>query len=496
MVALNRAQVIALLGLSLAASPGSASASPAADQCRLCHEAMGDKPSLLFKRDVHAGAGITCAGCHGGNAQSDDPGLAMDPAVGFLGVPKGDAVSQACAACHSSAEKMKGFNSSLPTGQPEALKASIHGRRTTSGKESILRCTSCHGAHGIQKVRDPASPVSPLNIVRICTGCHSNAAFIRSYNPSMPVDQLEKYRTSVHGIRNAKGDARAASCAGCHGAHDILPAKDVKSRVYASSLPATCGSCHSNAEYMKGYGIPTDQFAKFAKSVHGVALMVKHDQSAPACNDCHGNHGAVPPGVESISKVCGSCHALNADLFSASPHKKAFDELKLPECETCHGNHGIVAPTAAMVGVQADALCSRCHTQTERPKGYAAAAEMRSLLDSLERSEARARGLVDEAEQKGMEISDAKFRLRDVHQARLETRTVVHAFNVEKFREAANKGLETARDVRSEAEQAIDDFYFRRIGLGIATLIITILAAVLYLFVRRLEAKQRSPAET
>ena len=65
---------------------------------------------------------------------------------------------------------------------------------------------------------------------------------------------------------------------------------------------------------MKEYGIPTDQYEKYSKSVHGVALLQKHDLGAPACNKCHGNHGATPPGVESISKVCGTCHALNADL--------------------------------------------------------------------------------------------------------------------------------------------------------------------------------------
>ncbi len=68
-------------------------------------------------------------------------------------------------------------------------------------------------------------------------------------------------------------------------------------------------------------------------------LLEKGDLSSPSCNDCHGNHGAVPPGVESISKVCGTCHVLNMELFEQSPHKKAFDENDYPECESCHGNH-------------------------------------------------------------------------------------------------------------------------------------------------------------
>ena len=300
-------------------------------------------------------------------------------------------------------------------------------------------------------------------------------------------DQLEKYRTSIHGMRNAKGDPRTAECASCHGSHNILPATDVRSRVYATNLPATCASCHSNADYMKAYGIPTDQFEKFSRGVHGVALLQKHDLGAPACNKCHGNHGAVPPGVESISKVCGTCHALNADLFSASPHKKAFDERKLPECETCHGNHEIVAATNRLLGVAPEAVCSRCHTAKESPKGFQAAGAMRIMSDSLELSERRAIGLVDDAEQKGMEIGEAKYRLRDVRQARLEARTKVHSFSEAQFREVVDKGLVTAAEIREEARAAVSEYYFRRLGLGIATLIITIVAVSLYLFIRRLE---------
>jgi predicted CXXCH cytochrome family protein len=486
---------IALVCLVLAGLSQRSPASPAPDQCRVCHEALGDKPSSLFKRDVHAAAGVTCAGCHGGNAGTDDMGLAMDSKAGFLGVPKGDGISQACAACHAEAGKMKGFGSSLPTDQFEALKASSHGKKSTSGASRILQCTTCHQAHGIVRVNDPASPVSTLNIIKLCSGCHTNAAFIRSYNPALPVDQLEKYRTSVHGVRNAKGDRKAAGCASCHGGHDILPARDVKSRVHALNLPATCARCHGDAAYMKEYGIPTDQFAQFEKSVHGVALLVKHDLSAPACNDCHGNHGATPPGVESISKVCGTCHALNADLFSGSPHKKAFDDLQLPECETCHGKHDIAAPTTSMLGVQADALCSRCHSPTERPNGFAVAGKMRSLLDSLEQGETLARARVEEAEQKGMEIGEAKFKLRDVRQARLETRTVVHSFNEKQFREVADRGIAEAGAIRHEADLALEEFLFRRVGLGIATLIITVLVVVMFLYIRRIEAKQRSAAK-
>ncbi len=476
----------------LACSLTCLSAGLAADKCLECHKSLGDRPSALFDRDVHHLKGLTCAGCHGGSASAEDMEAAMDTAKGFLGVPRGDAISKVCAACHADSGRMKELGSDLPTKQLAMLEASAHGKLSVSGEERIVQCTSCHGSHGIVRVRDQASPVSPVNVVKTCARCHADAALMRSYNPSLPVDQLEKYRTSVHGRLNAKGDPRPAECASCHGGHDVFPVGDVRSRVYPTNVPSTCASCHSDSAYMKGYGIPTDQFDKFSRSVHGVALLQKRDVGAPACNGCHGNHGATPPGVESISKVCGTCHSLNADLFASSPHKKAFDERNLPECETCHGNHEVVAATSRLIGTSSGAVCIRCHSESKFPEGFRAAAVMRRLADSLETSESESRRLVEEAEQKGMEISEVKFRLRDVRQTRLETRTTVHAFNEQRYREVVAKGLVTSSVIGTEARSAINEFYFRRIGLGVATLIITVVALSLYVFIRRLERRQQT----
>ena len=467
-----------------------ASIAAAQDKCLTCHETIEDKPSELFKRDVHFSKGISCAACHGGDSKAEEMEEAMAPSKGYIGVPKGNVISQRCATCHSDSETMKRYGSTLPTGQWEQLQASVHGKLAVSGNEQIGQCTTCHGAHGIVSAKSPSSPVYALRIVKTCATCHANASYMRLYNPSMAVDQLEKYRTSVHGVRNAKGDVNVAECASCHGSHDIRTAKDVKSSVYPTKVPQTCAACHSNADYMKSYKIPTDQFEKFASSVHGKALLEKKDVGAPACNSCHGNHGATPPGVSSISKVCGTCHALNADLFSSSPHKKAFDARKLPECETCHSNHAIVAATDELLGVTSEAVCSRCHTGTENAKGFAVAQTMRSLIEDLERSVAHASALVDDAEQKGMEVGEAKFKLRDARQARLQSRTMVHSFNEGQFREIVEPGLKTASTVTIEANEAIEEYFFRRIGLGVATLIITILAFSLYWYIRRLEHRQ------
>lgn len=472
-----------ILGLLLAC----VLAGQAADQCYQCHSAMDDAAAKAFLRDVHRQKGVTCAGCHGGDPTTEDMEKAMSPAAGFAGIPKGDDISARCASCHADEQKMRSFGSGLPVSQYDHLRQGVHGKPSAGKTGRILQCTTCHGYHGVLSAKNPRSPVHPKRSVTLCSSCHSRASYMRTYNPSLPVDQLEKYRTSVHGRLHGSGDVKVATCVSCHGSHGVFSSKDVRSSVYGTNIPATCRTCHGNAAYMKEYGIPTDQYDKFAASVHGVALLQKNDIGAPACNDCHGNHGAAPPEVESVSRVCGTCHALNADLFAKSPHKPAFDAARLPECETCHGNHEIIAASDRLLGTGQDAVCARCHGPSARPKGFEAAGAMRRGMDSLESAELRAEQLVAEAEQKGMEISEAKFRLRDIRQARLEARTMVHAFNREQFDGVIHKGLVVSVSVASEAQIALDEFVFRRTGLGVATLIITLLVVGLYLLIRRIE---------
>jgi predicted CXXCH cytochrome family protein len=457
------------------------------DQCFECHTTLGDRASELFKMDVHQRKGISCAGCHGGDSTAEEMEQAMAPATGFIGVPKGDDIIKVCARCHADKEAMKQFGSDLPVTQASMLEASVHGKASVTGGQRILQCATCHASHGVVSVKNLKSPVHSRNVVATCGKCHSDANLMRRYNPALAVDQVEKYRTSGHGQLNARGDVNVAECASCHGSHEIRAASDVKSTVYATNLPLMCAGCHSDSAKMRPYGIPTNQFQEFAESVHGKALLEKKDLGAPACNDCHGNHGAIPPGVESISKVCGTCHALNAELFSSSPHKKAFDAQKLPECETCHGNHKIVAATDELLGIAAEATCSRCHTPEKNVTGFWVARTMRGLIDSLEKAERLAALLLAEAEQKGMEISEARFKLRDARQARLQARTMVHSFHEGQFREVVEPGLRVASFVQSETERALEEYTFRRVGLGLATLIITLLAAALYLYIRRIE---------
>ena len=223
---------------------------------------------------------------------------------------------------------------------------------------------------------------------------------MKQFNPSLRVDQQEEYWTSQHGKALKRGDEKVATCVDCHGVHGILAPGDPSSPVYPTHVAETCKGCHADAARMKGRHtadgrpLPIDQYARWRRSVHAAALLDKGDLSAPTCNDCHGNHGATPPGLESIALVCGQCHGREAELFRASPKLQGFDRhnamlaeagaascvdcheppapqsklvgvTHLSECVSCHGNHGVMRPTVALLAPLPETPCAFCHEGPE-----------------------------------------------------------------------------------------------------------------------------------
>ena len=471
---------------ALCAAPQS---SPKDDKCYSCHLEIGDKHATGFQKDVHFAKGISCAGCHGGDSKIEDQDGGMDRAKGYMGKPTKGQIAQMCGKCHGNEAAMKKYGVTTTTNEIDDFKQSIHAK--TASESNGVQCISCHGVHGILGKNDPASPVYPTNVPTTCAKCHSDINYMHLFNPSLPTDQLEKYRTSVHGKNNAHGDTKVATCASCHSNHRILHTKDPGALVYPSNVPGMCSNCHSDAKYMSSYHIPTDQFDKYRQSVHGQALLTKGDISAPACNSCHGNHGAAPPGTNSVANICGTCHAFNADLFNKSVHKAAFDKKGLPECVVCHSNHLIRPPSDTLIGTAVGTLCGRCHNGANDAAGPKIL-KIRATLDSLNLGSIHAEAMLANAEQLGMDVTDARYSLKDLNQSLVQARVQLHTFDAPPVEEAAAPGLTIVANAQKAAVSAVDEFHFRRYGLGFATLVISALALALYLKIRSIERKNLS----
>jgi predicted CXXCH cytochrome family protein len=364
-------------------------------------------------------------------------------------------------------------------------------------KSRGLSCNDCHGgdpnADTKEAAKDPSKGYlgkpKTLDIPAYCGKCHSDANLMKRFNPSLRVDQEKEYYTSVHGkLLKEKGETRVATCISCHSVHGIRAPSDPLSSVYPANVAETCSKCHASADYMRPFGIPSDQYDKYKTSVHANAIYVKQDLSAPTCNDCHGNHGAAPPGIASVANVCGQCHARQAELFQTSPHKAAFDQKQLGECITCHSNHAIFKPNDQMIGTQTGALCINCHSNGD--KGFAAAGMMRTRIDELIASIDKSTAILNQAERKGMEVSKPKFDLKGATDALTHARVLIHSSSVAEVDKVVVPGVDVASKGYQAGLDALGEWKFRREGLAVSLVFILFLAFLVYLKIRQIEGRQ------
>lgn len=371
----------------------------------------------------------------------------------------------------------------------EAFKNDVHAKFD-------LACTLCHGgnaeAEDMDEAKDSTFKGIPKkqDIPKLCGSCHSDGEYMRKYNPGLRVDQLTLYLTSRHGILFKKGDLKAAVCTDCHGAHGILPSSHPKSLTFPWNVPDTCGRCHSDQKYMKAYGIPTNPVEEFKQSVHAKALYEKKDLSAPVCNDCHGTHGAAPPEVASVSFVCRQCHASTGKLFLQSPHKAAFDKMGISECEACHGNHKILPPSDTMLGTGDKAVCIQCHEADS--KAYNVAARLKDEISGFQKEIEDSKSLLQTAENKGVEVSNAKMKLMDARTALIQARNLTHGLSLTAINDTLGDGQKIVSGVEAAGKEALKEARFRRLGLVIVTIFIFFLAIALILKIKDIDKKSHS----
>jgi len=356
-------------------------------------------------------------------------------------------------------------------------------------------CVVCHGGDAskmgldaMDRAKGYIGKPTRAQVIEVCGRCHSDARFMRQYNPNLRIDQVAEYFTSVHGRRlREQKDEKVATCASCHPAHSIRPPSDSRSSVHPARVAQTCGTCHASAEYMKPYKIPTDQVEKYIKSVHWKMIASKGDLSAPTCNDCHGNHGAAPPGVSSVVHVCGQCHGVNTELFNKSRHSKIFAQMGLPGCSSCHGNHEITETSDAMLSSGEKSACATCHPPGS--SGGTLAAAMLGSIDRLKTGYEKALVVLKNAEHAGMEVSQPLFELNEAKTALIKARATIHGFDQAILDKEIEPGLKISENAYARGLEAMDELQYRRKGLAVSVLIIVALIIGLIIKIRQMESR-------
>jgi hypothetical protein len=221
--------------------------------CKDCHGAH----DILRSKDPasrtnHANVEATCSACHGSDAVvaagklpgGNVGGKFHDSIHGkaLKGAAQGSAPT--CSNCHgvhdirpkadqasrTNRAKVPDMCGACHKPEREAFVKGMHGKLRQDGVLAAPGCTDCHSAHGIQQ---HDAPKFQIDVIKECGTCHT--------------DYLSTYRDTFHGQVTELGYARMATCASCHGAHDILPASNPASMVSKENRVKTCQTCHPGA---------------------------------------------------------------------------------------------------------------------------------------------------------------------------------------------------------------------------------------------------------
>ncbi|MBI2619236.1 MAG: hypothetical protein HYW57_04080 [Ignavibacteriales bacterium] len=252
--------------------------------CASCHAEAGRQFQLSTHGQLVAindPNGPTCKECHGthgvlGKANPKSPIFAMNiPAL--------------CATCHQEGKKAAVRYAGREHEIVDHYTESIHGKGLLkSGLTVTATCTNCHTAHNVLPASNEVSSVHPRNTPQtcgkchhgiedqflnsihakkmgekdkhppVCSDCHTAHTIRRTDAEGFKLDIMTKcgrchetiaatYFDTYHGKVSQLGYTKTAKCYDCHGAHDILPVSDPRSRLSHDNVVTTCQKCHPGA---------------------------------------------------------------------------------------------------------------------------------------------------------------------------------------------------------------------------------------------------------
>ena len=379
-----------------------------------------------------------------------------------------------------------------------------HGEQATSFSDCVhrneLSCVDCHGGNPAamrdeKKSHDPAhgyiGKPARDKIPELCSRCHSDPLAMHAYG--LKTDQLAHYKASGHGKALERGILGAAVCTDCHNTHHIRPAHDPRSPTAPANQPETCGRCHEDKSLMGPSGLSTNVVEEFRESVHGHALLEEGLRGAPSCTDCHGSHGATPPGVAQIVQVCGHCHQNTAQHYRESPHfasgemrcdachEEKTHEYRRAGCTSCHEPHKTQDPGEEMYTGDQVGHCGHCHREADDQTSQNAITVIRDGKRSLERALRTSMAQIREAKERGVFLENEKVYLRESARTLVSVRPLAHSLDLDRIREHLDAGLrrqDRAQEMIVKRTVVLRD---RKLLMGALALLLLLLITVLHM---------------
>ncbi len=258
---------------------------------------------------------------------------------------------QVCLDCH-------GDKTFTTTRNGKEISLFVNGKSFAGSVHEEVSCTGCHSDVDPNNLPHPEK----LNKV-VCASCHETEA--------------SHYDRSLHAQALKKGLSLAPTCASCHTKHEILSAKNPKSRTYVMNIPALCGQCHKEGTAVSGMVNPEERkvLSDYTESIHGEGLFKRGLIVTAVCTSCHTSHDILPHtnpestiNRNNITKTCTQCHrqieqvhtkVIRGALWEKEPHK-------IPVCIDCHAPHKV--RKVFYDDSFPNDKCMKCHSQKDLSK--------------------------------------------------------------------------------------------------------------------------------
>ena len=335
-------------------------------QCVMCHSGF-DANKIPHAKPIQP---VACLDCHSDAASRHT----VHRNLIFTGATSADK-SAGCKQCHGTHDVNVNVGKGCAVCHSEAaasFQASAHGQAVAAGVSAAPSCLTCHAANLV-----PSPNGSDLLRIKQaqtakCLSCHLDNPQVRA-RTTPTAGFIAAYETSVHGRALANGNAQAANCVDCHGAHNMRKGTDPASRLSKQNTADTCGKCHAQIAQ------------EYKASIHGTAIA-KGSRDAPTCTDCHGEHSILPPSNPRspvaprnvAEEVCATCHSSvrlaerygfpsdRFQTFEDSYHGLAMRNgaTNVANCASCHGVHNILPssdPRSTVNKANLVRTCGKCH---------------------------------------------------------------------------------------------------------------------------------------
>ncbi|MBW2264454.1 MAG: cytochrome c3 family protein, partial [Deltaproteobacteria bacterium] len=313
----------------------------------LTHYSLSMHGEGLYRRGLTISA--ICTDCHTAHnvLPHDDPRSSIHR----------DNVATTCQLCHGRIEEVhtKVIEGELWEAEPHKVPVCIechepHKVRRVFYQEGMSNreCLECHGDQDIFAVHAGDTLSLFVDENEFFHSAHRETACIQCHTGVTPTherpcdtvalkvdcgichaDQVQQFRTGMHGRLLAQGDPDAPDCTACHGTHGTLKRDDPRSPIHVRNVPDLCATCHGpgGAADLRHPETGTNMVENFKHSIHGKALDASGLVVSASCTECHTAHQVLPSSdplssisSERITGTCARCHEGIYEDFQTSIH--------------------------------------------------------------------------------------------------------------------------------------------------------------------------------